>query len=166
MALSTARTKPSTAPHHTFLIAEGRWKLEGYWLLKPDGVPTPVNGRLIVAWNSEDWFNLVGKICLLPSAEEAVPFQETTFQYRGHFSTTEQYTFMLQHGQFGKIEGQGWMLPDSFVQRFWILGDRGNRTGIDRLYRIDAEQYHWSSSVINSHTLVSTLDVTLKRQKS
>ena len=165
MVLSTARAKPAAAPHHTFLMAEGRWKLEGYWLLKPDGVPTPVHGRLIVAWNAEDWFDVVAKVSLTPG-EEAVPFEETTFQYRGHFSTADQYTFMLQHSQFGKIEGQGWMLPDSFVQRFWILGDRGNRTGMDRLYRIDAEQYHWSSSIINSHTLVSTMEVVLKRQQS
>jgi hypothetical protein len=168
MSLSSISTsaKPLSSPaRHTFLMAEGRWKLEGYWLLKLESAPVPVHGRLIVAWNTEDWFNTVGKICLSLATEEVHPFSEATFQYRGHFGSSAQYTFMLQHSHFGQIEGQGWILPDSIVQRFWILGDRENRTGLDRLYRVDDEHYHWSSSIINSHNLISTMEVTLTRQK-
>jgi hypothetical protein len=166
MSLFTASTKNSSpTERHTFLMGEGRWKLEGYWLLKPDGDLVPVHGKLIVAWNAEDWFNIVGKVCLAPSPEIGHPFDETTFQYRGHFSAADQFTFMLQHSRFGQIEGQGWILPDSILQRFWILGDHGNRTGLDRLYRVDAEHYHWSSSIMGSHTLISTMEVMLKRLK-
>jgi hypothetical protein len=170
----TSSTAGSSAPkgstakpaaRHTFLMAEGRWKLEGHWLLDNEGSSVPINGKLLVAWNVEDWFNLVGKIYLSPSSEAKHPFSETTFQYRGHFSAPEQYTFMLQHSHFGKIEGRGWILPDSIVQRFWMLGDRENRTGLEHLYRIDGDHYHWSSSIMNSHSLVSTMEAKLERQK-
>jgi hypothetical protein len=157
---SAAKSAP-----HTFLMAEGRWKLEGNWLLDREGSSVPIHGRLIVAWNAEDWFNLVGKICLPPSPDMKHPFDETTFQSRGHFSAAGQYTFMLQHSHFGKIEGEGWVLPDSIVQRFWMLGDRENRTGLEHLYRIDSDHYHWSSSIMKNHSLVSTMEATLERHK-
>lgn len=165
MSFTPIAAKTLSSPkHHTFLMVEGRWKLEGYWLSTPDSTPVSVQGRLIVAWNAEDWFTIVGKICTSTSDEHQPP-GDITLQYRGHFVAADQYTYMLQHTQFGQVEGQGWTLPDSIVQRFWILGDRENRTGLDRLYRIDAEHYHWSSSIINSHSLISTMEVTLTRQK-
>jgi hypothetical protein len=164
-SFSVKKDSSAKSARHSFLMAEGRWKLEGHWLLDSEGSSVPIHGKLLVAWNVEDWFNWVGKIYLSPSSEAKHPFSETTFQYRGHFSAPDQYTFMLQHSHFGKIEGRGWILPDSIVQRFWMLGDRENRTGLEHLSRIDSDHYHWSSSIMNSHSLVSTMEAKLERQK-
>lgn len=164
--------RPATAKPapHSFLMESGRWKLEGHWLLNREEILVPIHGRLIVAWNAETWFNLVGKICLPASSETPVPFQEATLQYRGHFDPghlggSEHYSFMLQHSYLGKVEGEGRVLPNSIMQRFWILGDRENRTGVDHFCRIDSDHYHWSSSLLNSHTLVSTMEAQLERQR-
>jgi hypothetical protein len=164
-SFSAPKSSAAKPAHHTFLMAEGRWKLEGHWLLDREGSSVPIHGRLIVAWNAEDWFNIVGKICFTSLPDTEHPFKETTLQSRGRFNAPEQYTFMLQHSYFGKIEGEGWILPNSIVQRFWVLGDRENRTGLEHLHRIDSDHYHWSSSIMSSHSLVSTMEANLERHK-
>lgn len=146
---------------------DGRWKLQGHWLLNLEGPCVPVQGKVMVVWNSDEWFSLVGKISCPALANEAGDGADITLQYRGHIGLTaqQQYTFVLQHSQYGHIEGEGWLMPDSIVQRFWILGDRERRIGLERFYRIDDDHYYWSSSLMTGHTLLSTLEVTLARYK-
>jgi hypothetical protein len=88
-------------------------------------------------------------------------------QYKGHttLETQQQYTFVLQHSQYGQTEGEGWLMPDSIVQRFWILGDHEQRIGLERFYRISEDHYAWSSSVMTGHSLISTVEASLKRYK-
>ena len=38
-----------------------------------------------------------------------------------------QYTFVLQHSELGRVEGEGWIAPQSIVQRYWVLGDERQR---------------------------------------
>jgi hypothetical protein len=160
---STVTTKK--VAEHTFLMAGGRWNLKGHWLLEREGPLLPIHGKLMVVWNGEEWFNLVGKISLPSSLSDSnanYP-SEVTLQYRGHIGAEQQYTFVLQHNHLGHIEGEGWLMPDSILQRFWIIGDRERRTGVDQIYRIDNDHYHWSSSIMTGHALNSAMDVTLER---
>lgn len=160
--------KPATVINHTFLMAEGRWTLQGHWLVQPNGPLIPVAGKLMVVWQSETWFTLVGKIAPIQSQlpDDVTPPPSITLQYRGHIGVSEQqFTYMLQHSHLGQIEGQGWILPHSIVKRFWILGDADGRTGIEHFCCIDSNHYSWSSSLMAGHTLLSTLEAQLVQHK-
>jgi hypothetical protein len=157
----------SPSVDHTFLMNDGRWQLQGYWLMHREGICVPVQGKLMVAWNSDDWFSLVGKISRPSFLKESGDKTDITLQYKGHtaLETQQQYTFVLQHSQYGQTEGEGWLMPDSIVQRFWILGDHEQRIGLERFYRISEDHYTWSSSIMTGHSLISTVEASLKRYK-
>ncbi len=144
---------------HTFLLEPGRWILEGNWLER-DGMPIIVKGRTLVAWNREDWFTMITKF-VFPGSDRA----EITFQYRGHLDGGErQYTFVLQHSEWGQVEGEGWISPETIVQRYWVLGDRQRRSGFETLHRLNADKYFLSSGIMSGHSLTSTMEATLERQ--
>lgn len=92
--------------------------------------------------------------------------EEIILQYRGHLNSDErQYTFVLQHSELGRVEGEGWIAPQSIVQRYWVLGDeRQRRTGFDTLHRVDDNRYYQSSGIMSGHYLTSTMEATLERQ--
>jgi hypothetical protein len=145
--------------NHTFLMQPGRWILEGNWLER-NGMPIVVKGKTLIAWNQENWFTMVTKL-IFPGNER----EEITFQYRGHLNGGErQYTFVLQHSELGRIEGEGWIAPDSIVQRYWVLGDRQRRSGFETLYRLDVNKYYYSSGIMSGYYLTSTMEATYERQ--
>ncbi|MEL6247513.1 MAG: hypothetical protein AAFR15_05810, partial [Cyanobacteria bacterium J06627_15] len=74
-----------------------------------------------------------------------------------------QYTFVLQHSSLGRVEGEGWVAPESIVQRYWVLSDRQRRTGFETLYRIEADKYHYSSGIMAGHYLTSTMEAVVER---
>ena len=94
--------------------------------IEHNGVPITVKGKTLVSWNRTDWFGMVTKL-LFPGGDR----EEIILQYRGHLNSDErQYTFILQHSELGRVEGEGWIAPQSIVQRYWVLGDeRLRRTG-------------------------------------
>ncbi|MEG3842032.1 hypothetical protein, partial [Microcoleus sp. herbarium14] len=125
---------------HTFLMESGQWTLEGSWIER-NGVPITVKGKTLVSWNRTDWFSMVTKL-VFPGGDR----EEIILQYRGHLNNDErQYTFVLQHSELGRVEGEGWIAPQSIVQRYWVLGDeRQRRTGFDTLHRVDDNRYYQS----------------------
>lgn len=144
---------------HTFLMEPGRWILQGNWLER-NGLPVVVKGKTLVAWSRDDWFTMVTKLIFPGSARE-----EISLQYRGRLDSGErQYTFVLQHSVLGRVEGEGWVAPESIVQRYWVLGDRQRRSGFETIYRLDANKYYLSSSIMSGHYLTSTMEATLERQ--
>lgn len=144
---------------HTFLLESGRWTLQGSWLDR-DAMPTPVKGKILVAWSRDDWFTMVTKL-IFPGSER----DEISFQYRGRLNTGDrQYTFVLQHSLLGRVEGEGWVAPESIVQRYWVLGDRQRRTGFETLHQLDQERYCLSSSIMSGHYLTSTMEAMVERQ--
>ncbi|MDQ2098491.1 MAG: hypothetical protein QQW96_12690 [Tychonema bourrellyi B0820] len=145
---------------HTFLMESGQWTLEGSWIER-NGVPITVKGKTLVSWNRTDWFNMVTKL-VFPGGDR----EEIILQYRGHLNSDErQYTFVLQHSELGRVEGEGWIAPQSIVQRYWVLGDeRQRRTGFDTLHRVDSNRYYHSSGIMSGHYLTSTMEATLERQ--
>lgn len=148
---------------HTFLIEVGRWTLQGNWLER-DKMPIPVKGKTLVGWSRDDWFTMVTKL-VFPNDEEGEPRDDISLQYRGRVDSGERrYTFVLQHSQLGRVEGEGWIAPESIVQRYWVLGDRQRRTGFETLHRIDDNKYYMSSGLMEGHYLASAMEATLERQ--
>ncbi len=144
---------------HTFLIEDGRWFLSGSWLDR-DGPSVTVNGKLLVVWNRDNWYTLVTKLSF-PSGDR----DEISLQYRGRFiSDNRRYTFVLQHSHLGRVEGEGWVAPESIIQRYWVLGDRDRRAGFESLHRITSDRYHLSSSIMSGHYLTSMMEGTLSRR--
>lgn len=144
---------------HTFLMEAGRWTLQGSWLER-NGMPVIVKGKTLVAWNRDNWFTMVTKLVFPESDRE-----EISYQYRGRLDSGErQYTFVLQHSLLGRVEGEGWIAPDSIVQRYWVLNDRQRRSGFETLHRLNDDQYYLSSSILAGHYLTSMMEATLERQ--
>jgi hypothetical protein len=137
----------------------GRWSLEGNWL-ESNQQPIPVKGRTIIAWNQDNWFTMVTKLVFLEDGRE-----EISFQYRGHLDgENRQYTYILQQSALGRVEGEGWVGPESIIQRYWVLGDRQRRSGFETFYRINNNTYHLSSGILAGHYLTSTMEAILERQ--
>ncbi|HBK98408.1 MAG TPA: hypothetical protein DD001_14360 [Microcoleaceae bacterium UBA10368] len=141
-------------------MESGQWTLEGSWIER-NGVPITVKGKTLVSWNRTDWFGMVTKL-VFPGGDR----EEIILQYRGHLNSDErQYTFVLQHSELGRVEGEGWIAPQSIVQRYWVLGDeRLRRTGFDTLHRVDDNRYYYSSGIMSGHYLTSTMEAILERQ--
>ena len=137
---------------HTFLIEAGRWTLQGNWLER-DGLPIFVKGKTLVGWGRDNWFTMVTKL-VFPGTER----EDISLQYRGRLDFGErQYTFVLQHSLLGRVEGEGWVAPESIVQRYWVLGDRQRRSGFETLRCIDSGKYYLSSGIMAGHYLTSTM---------
>ena len=146
---------------HTFLLEPGTWTLQGTWLDK-DEMPVPVKGKIIITWSRDDWFNMVMRLVFADEEHENIDFQ-----YRGKFDTGNQrYTYVLQHTELGRVEGEGWIAPDSIIQRYWALGDRQRRSGFETLYRVTDERYHFSSGILAGHYLTSALEAIIERAPS
>jgi len=149
---------------HTFLVQSGQWVIEGTWLDR-NGVPTSVRGKTLVAWHQSEWFSLVTKL-VFPKSDR----DDIILQYRGRLDTNErQYTFLLQHSEFGKVEGEGLIAPSLIVQRFWVLGDeRQRRSGFETLRQVDNNRYYYSSGIMAGHhlNLVSVMEGTMERKPS
>lgn len=144
---------------HTFLLESGRWTLQGSWLDR-DAMPVTVKGKILVAWSRDDWFTMVTKL-IFPGTDR----EEISFQYRGRLNTGDrQYTFVLQHSLLGRVEGEGWVAPESIVQRYWVLGDRQRRTGFETMHQLGNDKYCLSSSIMSGHYLNSTMEAILERQ--
>ncbi|NEO28199.1 MAG: hypothetical protein F6K03_15295 [Kamptonema sp. SIO4C4] len=147
---------------HTFLLEEGRWFLQGHWLER-DSMPIAVQGKTIVAWGQSNWFTWVTKL-VFPDSDR----KEIAFQYRGRLEAGErQYNFVLQQSLLGRVEGEGWIAPESIIQRYIVIDDaeRQRRSGFETLYRIDDDTYRLASGILTGVSLTSTMEATLQRQR-
>ena len=145
---------------HTFLLEEGRWILQGNWLERND-LPVAVKGRTIVAWGQQNWFTWVTKLEFPQSDRAAI-----SLQYRGRLEPGErQYNFALQHSLLRRVEGEGWVAPESIVQRYMVISDdeRQRQSGFETLYRLDDNTYRLSSGILTGHSLAAIMEATLER---
>ncbi len=147
---------------HTFLIIPGQWTLEGSWTDR-NQKPITVKGKTLVDWNQREWFRMATKLTF-PDSEH----DDIVLQYRGRLDPNEQlYTFVLQHSVWGNVEGEGFIAPESIVQRYWVLGDeRQRRSGVETLRQINPNQYYYSSGIMAGHSLnlVSVIEAIIERK--
>ena len=151
---------------HSFLLEPGKWTLQGTWLTR-DALPVPVKGKILVAWKQNNCFRVVTKLSFPENADGSR--DDIVIQSRGRMTSQErQYTFVLQHSLLGQAEGEGWVAPESIVQRYWGLGDKQRaqqrRSGFETLRQISPERYHFSGGEMAGHYLVSTVEAELARQ--
>ena len=144
---------------HSFLLEPGKWKLQGNWLTR-ETLPTPVKGKLLVVWKQDNCFQIVTKLSFPENGQKDIVIKS-----RGRMTDHErQYTFVLQHSLLGKVEGEGWIAPESIIQRYWGLSDKQRRTGFETLRQTSPDQYHFSGGIMAGHYLTSTLEAELIRQ--
>lgn len=148
---------------HTFLLEEGRWTFKGHWLER-QGLPVPIAGKTLIAWGQQSWFTWVTRL-EFPQGEHP----QITLQYRGHLDLGDRfYNFVLQHSTLGRVEGEGWIAPDSIVQQYQVISedDRQSqrRNGFESLHRLDAKTYLFSGGTFVGPALVTTMEATLQRQ--
>lgn len=144
---------------HRFLLEPGSWSFDGYWLAKNE-IPSSVRGRSVITWKQQNWFTMVTKLVLGDNYQE-----EIALKYKGHFDSAGQYyTYVLQHSLWGRVEGEGWIGPQSIVQCYWLIGATQRHTGFDTFYRLDEDTYHFSSGILAGHHLKNTMEGTFKRQ--
>ncbi|MGD1895988.1 MAG: hypothetical protein ACFB16_03440 [Phormidesmis sp.] len=144
---------------HSLLLEPGRWKLQGSWLTR-EALPTPIKGKILVAWKQVDCFMVATKLTF-PEGDH----DDIVLQSRGRMTASDrQYTFVLQHSQLGQVEGEGWIAPESIVQRYWSLSDKQRRTGFETLRQISSDRYHFSSGILSGQYLTSTMEAELVRQ--
>ena len=105
-----------------FLLEPGKWTLQGAWLTR-DALPLPIKGKILVAWKPGNCFMVATKLSFLEETQDDIVMQS-----RGRMTAQErQYTFVLQHSRLGKVEGEGWIAPETIVQRYWGLGEKTTR---------------------------------------
>ncbi len=144
---------------HTFFMEAGRWTIEGNWLERNE-MPIAVKGASIIAWNQDNWFTMVTKL-VFPGHH----YPEISCQYRGRLDGGErQYNYILHHSLLERVEGEGWIAPNSIIQRYWVLGDRQRRSGFETFHRLNKTTYHLSSGILKGHYLTSTMEATMERQ--
>ncbi|NJK38843.1 MAG: hypothetical protein HC835_15625 [Oscillatoriales cyanobacterium RM2_1_1] len=147
---------------HTFLVRPGQWMLEGQWLERQN-LPVPVRGKTMIAWDQNDWFRMATKL-VFPGHE----YTDIVLQYRGRFDqTNRQYSFILQHSEFGNVEGEGLIGPESIVQRYWVLGsEQQRRSGLETLRQIKDDRYYYSSVNMSgiSMSLTSVMEAVIERK--
>ena len=146
--------------HHTFLLEPGRWLLTGH-LIEPGLDPLPFNGQGVVQWDSSFWFHAILRMVF---AESDCDRQPLLLEYRGRIpSGSSSYSFGLQHGDLGRVEGEGWIAPETVIHRYWVLGDRQKRMGYESFFRIDDNHYCFSSGVMAGLKLMRNLEAKLER---
>jgi hypothetical protein len=143
---------------HTFLLDAGHWAIQGYWLER-NRPPVVVQGKTLVTWSQDDWLTMSTRLTF-PDQDSP----ELTMQYRGKIRPDDQrYTFVMQHSQLGRIEGEGWIGPISIIQRYWVMGDRQKRTGLENLRWLTDNRYCFTSSIMAGNTLISSMEATCDR---
>jgi hypothetical protein len=153
-----APLSPLLLVSHTFLLEPGTWLLQGNWIERQQQ-PTDVKGKTLISWNRDSWFTMATRLIFPGSTQENIDLQ-----FRGRFDTDDRrYTFVLQHTSLGRVEGEGWIAPDSIIQRYWAIGDKQRRTGFETLHRVDDNKYLLSSGIMAGHYLISAMEATVER---
>ncbi len=142
---------------HSFLLQPGRWSLSGYFSQKHE-TPISIRGFITVTWKQEHWFKVVTQVILNNESSS-----EIICKYKGHLDRDRKsYTYVLQHSILGNIEGEGWISSQSIIQYHWIVGATKKRTGMDTFYCVSEDIYHFTSVILETHSLNSVMEATLK----
>ena len=143
---------------HSFLIEPGYWQIDGYWL-KPDLDPIALRGGMQTTWKRTNWFKITTSL----SCQDE-PATKIIYQCRGNLNYEEKYyTYVSQHSLLGNIEGEGRLGSQTIIQYYWFMGTAERQKGLDTYYRIDRDTYYLTSSILDGHSIKSTIEATLKR---
>lgn len=143
---------------HSFLLESAYWNVNGHWL-KPNLAPIPLQGNIQIVWKRENWFKMTTTLtCDDETATKII------YRCRGNLNYEEKhFTYVSQHSLFGNIEGEGRLGFQSIIQYYWFIGTANKQKGLDTFYCVDQSTYHLTSSILEGHSLKSTIEATLKR---
>ena len=143
---------------HSFLLESSYWNIQGYWL-KPNTAPIPLEGNINIAWKRENWFKLTTHLTCQDRTQTQIVYQS-----RGSLNYEEKYyTYVSQHSLLGNIEGEGRLGFQSIIQYYWVIGASTKQKGLDTYYCLDSNTYHFTSSILEGHSVKNTIEATLKR---
>jgi hypothetical protein len=143
---------------HSFLMEAGTWNIQGTWL-DNRGTQIPVEGKTTIAWKPNNWFSVKSSINFQDNSQQPIDTK-----YRAHLDDRlDRYTYILQHSFLGEVEGEGWICPNSIIQRFWALSDTRKRNGFETFVRLNEDKYYFSGGILAGHYLSSTIEATLER---
>lgn len=143
---------------HTFLLEPGRWKLVGTWT-EGKSEQSLVKGKTLITWTQDGWFTMATKFSFPES-----PLPELLLTYKGRLDPDERrFSFIMQHSAMGKVEGEGWVAPDSIIQRYWVMDDKHLRTGFQTVYRQNDDCYHLCGLVLSGSKYLSSMEAVLTR---
>lgn len=121
----------------------------------------PIAGHSSVRWHGTDWFHAILRFHY-PEDETARPL---LLEYKGRLTQgTQRYTFVLQHSQLGRVEGEGWIAPATLLHRYWVLGGAQKRFGIESFFRANESHYCYSSSVTEGLKLLGGIEAAIERR--
>ena len=143
---------------HSFLIDSGYWNISGYWH-KPNLSPIALEGGIQTTWKRANWFKITTSLtCKNESATKII------YQSRGNLNYEEKsYTYVAQHSLLGNIEGEGRLNLRSIIQYYWFMETANYQKGLDTYYQIDRDTYFLTGSILDGHSIKSTIEATLKR---
>ncbi|MEL6928035.1 MAG: hypothetical protein AAFO95_05335 [Cyanobacteria bacterium J06600_6] len=143
---------------HSFLVEASYWNITGHWL-KPNVTPIPIQGGIKIAWKRANWFKLTTSFTC--DDEETT---EIVYQCRGNFNHEEKYyTYVAQHNLLGNIEGEGRLGNHSIIQYYWFMGTGSKQKGLDTYTYVDQNTYHFTSSILDGHSIKNTVEAILSR---
>ena len=142
---------------HSFLVESGFWNVDGHWL-KPNSVPISLQGGIQIAWKQANWFKMTASLTCDDEAKTKI-----IYQCRGNLNhEAKYYTYVSQHSLLGNIEGEGRLGEQSIVQYYWFMG-ASKRKGLDTFSCVDQNTYHLTSSILDGHSIIDTIEAILKR---
>ena len=143
---------------HSFLLETGIWNSQGSWI-NPDGSTLPFQGKTMISWSEDSWFAMVTKFVFQESDRT-----DLIWRYRGRLTEPgRRYTFLLEHSEIGKMEGEGIIGEKTITQRSWALNDSQSRSTFDSLVRLDANSYQFSSATMTGHRLGTIAEASFDR---
>lgn len=113
----------------------------------------------MISWSEDSWFAMVTKF-VFQGSDRA----DLIWRYRGRLTEPgRRYTFLLEHSEIGKMEGEGVIGEKTITQRSWALNDSKSRSTFDSLVRLDTNAYHLSSATMTGHRLGAIAEAGFER---
>ncbi len=113
----------------------------------------------MISWSEDSWFAMVTK-WIFNGGDRP----DLILRYRGRLTDPGQrYTFLLEHSEIGKMEGEGIIGEKTITQRSWALHDSQSRSTFDSLVRLDTNSYQFSSAMMTGHRLGTIAEAGFER---
>ena len=113
----------------------------------------------MISWSEDSWFAMVTKF-VFQEGDRA----DLILRYRGRLTEPgRRYTFLLEHSEIGKMEGEGIIGEKTITQRSWALNDPQSRSTFDSLVRLEANSYQFSSALMTGHRLGTIAEAGFER---
>lgn len=143
---------------HTFLLLPGKWTLKGS-LIQGSAPVTSFQGRMVVGWSQDMyWFTMISKMQFSDGRADEVA------SAKGRMDNNERrFTYVLEHSELGKVEGEGLISPGAIAMSYFVRDDAKSRTGFQTYYRQDDNHYAMTSGIMLRQGFESMMETAMVR---